>query len=120
LAPAVSLHVVGKPGRRGQDVGGPVHPFPVFSPKDVHGSPMFPGNPDMPVPCSQTPAGPRRLAATALRCCPRYVDGEGSRKQLFRGSIARLQHALSTLRAAFTGDDARLASGGRLAFPGWD
>ena len=45
LAPAVSLQVVGKPGRRGQDVVRPVHPFPVFTPQDAHGSPMFPGNP---------------------------------------------------------------------------
>lgn len=78
VAPAVSFHSVGKPGRRGQDVGGPVHPFPVFIPKDAHGSPMFPGNPSVPVPCSPTPAGPRPLAATGLRCCPRRSDYEGS------------------------------------------
>ena len=78
LAPAVSLHAVGKPGRRGQEVVGPVHPFPVFAPKDAHGSPMFPGNPSVPVPCSQTPAGPRPLATAGLRCCPRRSDYEGS------------------------------------------
>jgi hypothetical protein len=38
----------------------------------------------------------------------------------FRGSITRLLHLLSTLRAAITDDDARLASGGRLPLTGWD
>jgi hypothetical protein len=39
---------------------------------------MFPGNPNVLLPCSPTPAGPRRLAFTALRCCPRHSNNEGS------------------------------------------
>ena len=39
---------------------------------------MFPENPNVPVPCSQTPAGPLLLASTELRCCPRCPDDEGS------------------------------------------
>jgi len=55
------------------------------------------------------------------RCCPRCDDDEGSYDlALFRGSITRLLHSLSTLRAAITDDDARLASGGWLTLTGWD
>jgi hypothetical protein len=39
---------------------------------------------------------------------------------LFRGSMTRLLHSLSTLRAAITDDDARLASGGWLVLTGWE
>ena len=45
-------------------------------PKEGFGSPKFPGNPSVLLPCSQTPVGPRRLASAALRCCPRYQDDE--------------------------------------------
>ena len=40
--------------------------------KDVGGLPMFPGNPNVLLPCSSTPAGLGRLAFTALRCCPAF------------------------------------------------
>jgi len=46
--------------------------------KDGFGSPMFSGNPIVLLPCSQTPAGPLRLALTALWCCPRLSNNEGS------------------------------------------
>jgi len=39
---------------------------------------------------------------------------------LFRGSMTRLLHSLSTLRAAMADDDARLASGRWLTLTGWD
>ena len=58
---------------------------------------------------------------TVGQCCPRYHDDEGSCDlALFRGSMTRLLHSLSTLRAAIADDDARLASGGWLALAGWD
>ena len=81
---------------------------------------MFPGNPNVPLPCSQTPAGPRRLAFTALRYCSRRSNNESPSIWLFRGSITRLQHWLFTLRAALSDDYAKLASGGWPTFPGWD
>lgn len=50
-----------------------------------------------------------------------YLDTNDPRQFVtFRSSIARLQHSLSTLRAAFADDDARLAYGGRSTFPVWD
>jgi hypothetical protein len=36
---------------------------------EATGPPRFLGDPTMNVPCSSTPAGPRRSATTALRCC---------------------------------------------------
>ncbi len=38
------------------------HPLPAFRPEDVLGSPKFPGNPSVPLLCSQTPAEPPCLA----------------------------------------------------------
>jgi hypothetical protein len=60
-------------------------------------------------------------ANTVVRYGPRTHDDEGSCDlALFRGSMTRLLHSLSTLRAAITDDDARLASGGWLALTGWE
>ncbi len=88
-------------------------------PKDDVGSPKFPENPIVPLPCSRTPAEPRCLAFTALRCCPPTIGPEGPRRHgSFRSSIAWPQLWLFTLRAAIAGDDAKLASGGGQPFPG--
>lgn len=84
------------------------------------GYPSFPGNPNIALPCSPTPGGPpcqtvrhRRLLLWAWRCCPRFLNDEGSPiRSCYRGSITRLYDSLSTLHAAISGDDARLASGG--------
>ena len=57
-----------------------------------------PGEPAVLLPCSPTPAGPTHQAITMRRRGPRYVHGEGSRINSFRGSITRLRHWLSTLR----------------------
>lgn len=38
------------------------HPLSGFGPKETIGPPRFPENPNIPLPCSQIPAGPRRLA----------------------------------------------------------
>jgi hypothetical protein len=48
------------------------HPLPVFGPQGTCGSPKFPENPNVPMPCSWTPAEPWCLAFTAPRCCPPY------------------------------------------------
>ena len=97
------------------------HPFPVFGPQGTYGSHKFPVNPIVPLPCSQTPVEPRCLAFAALRCCPPAIGRGGpQRHDSFRSSITRPQHWLFTLRAAITGDDAKLASGVWPVFPGWD
>ena len=90
-------------------------------PKDDLGSPKFPENPCVPVPCSRTPAEPWCLAFTAPRCCPPTTERGGPRRPWsFRSSITRPQHWLFTLRAAIADDDAKLASGDWPTFPGWD
>ena len=97
------------------------HPLPVLSPQGTCGSPKFPENPIVPLPCSRTPAEPGCLAFTAPRCCPPpTVPGGPRRPGAFRSSITRPQHWLFTLRAAIADDDAKLASGGWPLFPGWD
>ena len=97
------------------------HPCPVFGPQGTCGSPKFPGNPIVPLPCSRTPVEPPCLAFAALRYCPPTTKRGGpQRHQSFRSSITRPQHWLFTLRAAITDDDAKLASGGWPIFPGWD
>jgi len=56
---------------------------------------MFPGNPNVLLPCSATPAGPWRLAFTALWCCPRLSNNEGSNDVVdFGAQITRLRHWL--------------------------
>jgi len=66
---------------------------PVFGPKDANGSPLFPGNPQVLLPCSPTPAGPPRLAFTARWCCSRGSDYESSSHVI----ISRLNHTASAL-----------------------
>ena len=74
--------------------------FPItgFTDGDDRSS-QVPGEPAMGVPCSSTPAGPPRSATSALRCClPPFKQRRLSRELLFRGSITRPTHSLSTLR----------------------
>ena len=86
-------------------------------PKDGVGSPRFPGNPCVPMLCSQTPVEPRCLAFTALRYCPPLRRQRGPRRpDYFRGSITKPQHSLFTLRAVIADDYAKLASGGGQPF----
>ncbi len=64
--------------------------------------------------------GVRARPFTARPYCPRAPENEGPDDLVtFRGSITRLWHSLSTLHAAFTDDDARLASGWQPTFTGW-
>src|SRR5436190_15562611 len=62
------------------------------------GSPAFLGNPVVLLPCSTTPAGRSRVrsydAAARPPCCPRRRLPH----LVFRGSITRPWHSLSTLR----------------------
>jgi len=54
---------------------------------------MFPGNPSVLLSCSPTPAGLRRLAFTALGCCPRLSNNEDSSDAL----VSRLYDTTSAL-----------------------
>src|SRR5262249_37491084 len=65
----------------------------------VAGRPKFLGNPGVPLPCSSTPAGSAPPGPTVVGRGPRSAKAEGSpRVSQSRGSIARPQHSLSTLR----------------------
>jgi len=62
---------------------------------------QVPGDPiSVRMPCSQTPAGPRRLAQAALRWGRRAIQGRRlPQRYRFRGSITRPSHSLCTLRS---------------------
>ena len=83
---------------------------------------MFAGNP----PCAYAVLfDPGRASAPSrlrrVRAAPVAHENEGpSNLVTFRGSITQPWHSLSTLHAALTDDDARLASGWRPTFTGWD
>ena len=67
--------------------------------KATTGPLRFLGNPPVHMPCSSTPAGPTRQDIRRSRRGPRIGNDEGSREfTVFRGSIARPLHSLSTLR----------------------
>lgn len=81
---------------------------------------QVPGEPSARLPCSQTPAGPRRLALAAPRCCPRSRDDEGSDDY----SFSRLNHTASVLpvyasRPGSPPGHATLGSGCWLGSAGW-
>ncbi len=118
---AVSLAQAGKSAACAPGCCSPVSPRSGRWPQGTYGSPKFPENPMVPMPCSWTPAEPWCLAFTAPRCCPPTSRRGGPRRQTsFRSSITRPQHWLFTLRAAIADDDAKLASGGWPVFPEWD
>ena len=118
---ACSLAVASESPRLHQDVGKPVASMSGMLAEEKSSSPIFPGNPHVPTPCSSTPVPPSRLALAPCRFCPPSHDSEGlGRLCTFRGSITWPWHSLSTLRAALTDDDARLACRGWPAFPAWD
>lgn len=67
---------------------------------ETSSSPRFLGDPRVCLPCSSTPARPRRLAIAAPRCCPRSILRRRPRQvPHFRSSITQLSHSLSTLRS---------------------
>ena len=69
------------------------HPFRCLVHKGTCGSPKFPENPIVPLPCSQTPVKPWCLAFTAPRYCPRHRDEEGLNNIAAFGALS---HGLST------------------------
>ena len=70
------------------------HPLPVFGPQGTCGSPKFPENPIVPMPCSRTPAEPRCLAFPAPRCCPPATVRRGPQRPR---EISELYHTASAL-----------------------
>jgi hypothetical protein len=70
-----------------------------WNPVEMTGPLTFPGDPLVHMPCSATPAGPTRQAMAAIRCCPRVCPERGLPRRVFRGSITRPVHLLSTLRS---------------------
>ena len=77
----------------------------LFISVETTGSPKFPGDPHVHMPCSPTPVGPPRLAWTvgsvvllALRYCLLLAGRHRlPQQQILRGSITRPAHSLSTL-----------------------
>ena len=81
---------------------------------------QVPGGPSMSVPCSPTPVGPSRSAATALRCC---LPPNGRRRLPRQILISGLNHTARTLavyasQGGLLHRHARLASGGWPTLPG--
>ena len=70
------------------------HPLPVFGPQGTCGSPKFPENPIVPMPCSRTPAEPRCLAFPAPRGCPPTTVRRGPQRPR---EISELYHTASAL-----------------------
>src|SRR5712692_1136946 len=60
---------------------------------ETTGPPKFLGNPRVPMPCSQTPAGPHAPGHSARQHGPRYVNGEGNPRQVPFGAQS---HGLGT------------------------
>jgi len=87
-----SLLAAGKPAAARLGCCQAGHPSGVCS-QDAVGSPLFPGNPQVLLSCSPTPAGPPRLAFTARWCCSRGSDYESSSHVI----ISRLNHTASAL-----------------------
>ena len=75
-------------------------PSPEASRMEMTRAPRFLEDPLARVPCSSTPARPRRPATLTLRCClPRDLPRRLSPQTSFRGSITRPTYSLSTLRS---------------------
>ena len=75
-------------------------PSPDASRMEMTRPPRFLEDPLARVPCSSTPARPRRPATLTLRCClPRLLPRRLSPQTFFRGSITRPTYSLSTLRS---------------------
>ena len=65
---------------------------------ETTGSPTFPRNPLVPLPCSPTPAGPNASDHLNASMLPPMCPRRRLPRWVFRGSITRLRHSLSTLR----------------------
>jgi hypothetical protein len=79
----------------------------------------FLGNPNVLMPCSWTPAGPRRQAIRRLRHGPRCSDDEGSHDKALSGLDSRAwARAVYASSLGSPQDHARLASGCLASFPG--
>jgi len=113
LASTVSLRTLGKPG--GLQPGGcsPGSSVPVLWSQGRRRVSHVPREPQCACALLSDPgrtSAPRLSGTSVLP--PLSWRRRLQQQSLFRGSITRLWHWLFTLRAALTGDDAKLASGG--------
>ena len=74
------------------------NPEPISFGMETTGTPRFLGNPCVSMPCSPTPAGPAHQAIRCTVAVSVVPITKTPSKRLFRGSITRLRHLLSTLR----------------------
>jgi hypothetical protein len=80
---------------------------------------MFPGNPNVLLSCSPTPAGLRRLAFAALECCPRLSNNEDSSDAVIFEALSHdFGTGCLTLRAAITERLRKTRFRGWPTFPG--
>src|SRR5262245_1554376 len=86
-AARVWVRVSGQARRRLGAWGVRVRPplLPVVVEAETVGRPKFLGNPGVPLPCSQTPAGPLPQAITLRRHGPRAFNYEGSQREVISG-----------------------------------
>jgi hypothetical protein len=82
-------------GYRGVGVPGPEPELSV----ETDGPPRFPGTPPVPWPCSPTPAGPITPGHHGVSARSPLLTRTRTPAMIFRGSIARPGHSLSTLRS---------------------
>ena len=95
--PCASFAPVGRARGRGlRGVGVPV-PEPEMS-VEADGAPKFLGTPRVPRPCSSTPAGPVTPGHHGVPTRSPRTTRARTPAMIFRGSIARPGHSLSTLR----------------------
>ena len=90
--PAIATH-----DRGHQGVDDPV-PEPEIAVETV-GSPRFPGTPRVPWPCSPTPVRPNMPGHCGVSAWSPRLTRARTLTMIFRGSIARPWHSLSTLRS---------------------
>src|SRR5712671_1369613 len=85
---------------------------PAFKEMETTGSPRFLENPDVPLPCSPTPAGPTHQAISMRRHGPRSGNDEGSKREVISG-LNRTASALTVYASpgGSPAQDARLVSG---------
>ena len=97
------------------------HPLPVFGPQGTCGSPKFPENPIVPLPCSRTPAEPWCLAFAAPRCCPPTRERGGPQRPRVISELYYTASALAvyaSCRHHWRRRKTRFR--GWPTFPGWD
>ena len=110
-------HRAERPHGRGLLTG---FPLPVSSRTEIARSPRFLGNPNARVPCSPTPAGPRRPAICGAPVLPSAFFTASAPAKTVLSGLNRTARILAVYASQQESppDHARLASGGWPAVPG--